>query len=199
MARPFSTQRVFFALWPSAVATERLASLAREVAARTGGRAPPPANLHVTVAFIGEVASERVERLRAIGESVAGKAAPFALTLDCIGTFRRTGITWAGATRVPESLARLARNLFDALAAQGFAVEQRTFSPHVTLARRCRAPEIGTLASSIGWTVTRLALNASASERDGPHYREIVAWPLAASAGPGAAEAADAAPPRSPS
>ena len=193
MARPFSTQRVFFALWPSAAATERLAALAQEVAARTGGRAPPAANMHVTVAFIGEATSERVDALRAIGESVSGNAAPFALSLDFTGTFRRTGITWAGSTRVPEPLARLARNLFDALALQDFAVEDRAFSPHVTLARRCRAPQIGTLATSIDWMATRLALNASESGQDGPHYREIDAWPFAAPA------AADGAPPRSPS
>jgi len=178
VARPFSTVRVFFALWPDADARDRLAALARDVARRTKGRAPSEGNLHVTVAFIGEVTQDRIEALRGIGAIVAARAEPFVLTLDCTGTFRRTGITWAGCARVPPPLAELARNLFDALAAQSFALEQRPFSPHVTLARRCKAPETGSLAAPIGWTVTRLALDASETQSGGPLYRDLATWPL---------------------
>jgi RNA 2',3'-cyclic 3'-phosphodiesterase len=178
VARPFSTLRVFFALWPDADASERLAALAREVAARTGGRAPPSASLHVTLAFIGEVPNQRIDALRAIGAAVAASAAPFALTLDCTGTFRRTGITWAGTSHLPPPLAELARNLFDALAAQDFAVERRPFSPHVTLARRCKAPEVGKLPAPIGWKVARLALDASVSASGALRYRDLATWLL---------------------
>ena len=172
--------RVFFALWPDADARERLAAAARDVAARTKGRAPPAANLHVTLAFIGDVAPGRIGELCAIGASVAASAAPFVLTLDRAGTFRGTGIAWAGASSVPPRLAELARTLADALAAQDFPVEQREFSPHVTLARRCKAPGLASLAVPIGWTVTRLALDASEPGSGGPRYRELATWPLAA-------------------
>jgi 2'-5' RNA ligase len=178
MVRPFSRLRVFFALWPDAHARDRLAALAGEVAARTRGRAPPAENLHVTLAFIGEVPAERVGGLSAIGASIAAGAAPFVLTLDCTGTFRGTGITWAGATGVPTALAELARKLFDALSTQDFAVERRAFSPHVTLARRCKTPDVGTLAAPIGWTVTRLALEASETLSGAPRYRDLATWPL---------------------
>ena len=57
------TARVFFALWPDADARVALAALAREIAARTKGRAPPAANLHMTLAFIGEVPPERIGAL----------------------------------------------------------------------------------------------------------------------------------------
>ena len=82
-----------------------------DVAVRTQGRAPPAANLHVTLAFIGEVAPERIDALCAIGASVAASAAPFVLTLDCAGTFRGTGIAWGGASSLPPPLVDLARNL----------------------------------------------------------------------------------------
>jgi 2'-5' RNA ligase len=180
VARPFSNLRVFFALWPDADARDRLAALAAAVAARTRGRAPPAANLHVTLAFVGEVPAERVAALNPIGALVAARAAPFELTLDCTGTFRRTGITWAGATRLPPQLEGLARSLFDALAAEGFAVDDRPFSPHVTLARRCKAPEIGKLAAPIAWNVTQLVLNASETLSGAPRYRDLAAWPLVA-------------------
>lgn len=178
MARPFSTLRVFFALWPDADARDRLAALARDVAARTKGRAPPPANLHITVAFIGEIAPERVDVLRTVGASVAARAAPFVLRLNCTGTFRGTGITWAGASELPAPLVALARDLSDMLVAQDFAIERRPFSPHVTLARRCKAAEVGNLAPPIGWTATRLALDASETSAGAPRYRDLATWPL---------------------
>ena len=178
MARPSSTVRVFFALWPDAEARDRLAALAKEVAARTRGRAPPATNLHVTLAFIGEVACERIEALAAIGAAIAARATPFVLTLDCRGSYRGTGIAWAGASRVPDALDELVRNLSAALAARDFPVEQRAFSPHVTLSRRSRTPEAGALAAPIGWTVARLALVASETLSGGPHYRDLETWPL---------------------
>ena len=180
MARPHSIVRVFFALWPDADARERLAALATEVAARTQGRAPPAGNLHVTLAFIGDIPIARVDALRVIGASVAARATPFVLTLDCTGTFRGTGITWAGAAHPPERLAELARNLAAALAAQDFAVERRPFSPHVTLARRCKAAEVRSIEAPIQWTVTRLALDASEPRSSAPHYRDLASWPLSA-------------------
>jgi 2'-5' RNA ligase len=79
----------------------------------------------------------------------------------------------------PPELAQLARDLADALSAHDFAIERRTFSPHVTLARRCRAPKVATIAAPITWTVTRLVLNASEQAAGGPDYREVAAWPLA--------------------
>ena len=176
--RTSSTLRVFFALWPDSDARERLAALAGEIAARTNGRAPPTANLHVTLAFVGDVPTERIGALCAIGASVAASAAAFVLTLDRTGTFRGTGITWAGASALPPPLAELARNLTDALAAQDFSVERRPFSAHVTLARRCKASEVGSLAAPIGWTVTRLALDASEPGSGPPRYRDLATWPL---------------------
>lgn len=52
--------RLFFALWPSPAAAERLASAATDAAARLGGRPTRLETLHLTLAFLGEVADERV-------------------------------------------------------------------------------------------------------------------------------------------
>ena len=168
--------RVFFALWPDAAMRAALAELARDVSEQTLGRATPAENLHVTVAFVGDVARERIADLCAIGAAVAGVESPFTLTLDRTGTFRTTAIAWAGVTSMQPPLAQLAGNLNDALAAAGFAVERRPFTPHVTLARRCRNPVGAALAASIAWTVRCVALNASESRPGGQRYRELARW-----------------------
>ena len=99
------------------------------------GSFTPDANLHLTLAFLGEVPEERAapaaEALREAGTR------PFELVFDRAGRFRREGgdIWWAGGPENPALLA-LRRRLARALAERGFALEERRFTPHVTLARR---------------------------------------------------------------
>jgi RNA 2',3'-cyclic 3'-phosphodiesterase len=174
------TRRVFFALWPDMASRERIAAVARDVVQRAGGRAPRAENHHLTLAFVGEVEVVRIPALKSIGELAVRSVQPFALSLDCIGEFHHTGIAWLGCAAVPVELQRLVRALREALAAEGFLVEQRHFRPHLTLARRC-----GTLADAaiapIAWQVERITLTASSLRPAGPRYRELAAWPLFAS------------------
>lgn len=177
--------RLFFAVWPDAPARDALAMLARDVAARAGGRAPAADNLHLTLAFVGEVAADRLAALCAAGAEAAAGVAAFDLALDTVGAFRGSGIAWAGATGVPPALLGLVGRLDERLAARGFPTDTRAFHAHVTLARRCRRTPDAQLPAPIAWTVTRLVLNASELASGGPRYREIGVWPLgAAAAGP---------------
>lgn len=170
--------RLFFALWPDAAARDALGTLALAVAAQARGKSPPAENLHLTVVFLGDIPATRVDALRSMGAREAAIEAPFALTLDRMGTFRGTGIAWVGPSSPPPRLDPFARRLGAALAADGFATERQTFHPHVTLARRCRKPGNATIASPIAWHAARLTLTASDPRADGPRYRDIDAWPL---------------------
>ena len=71
--------RIFFALWPDAGARDALSALARDTAAQTGGRAPSAGNLHLTLAFLGDVAAARIAALHALGPAVAAAVPPFTL------------------------------------------------------------------------------------------------------------------------
>jgi 2'-5' RNA ligase len=178
------TLRVFFAIWPDAAARDALATLASTVAAEAGGRAPAIANLHLTLAFVGEVAAERVEALVAAGLAATAGVPAFELSLDRVGAFRGSGVAWAGASSMPAELAQLVGQLNDALTAQGFPTDPRPFQAHVTLARRCRRQLRANRATPIAWTVAALVLNASDLGSSGPRYRELAAWPLGPRNGP---------------
>jgi len=170
--------RLFFAVVPDAGARAALAALARDVAQAVRGRPPPAENLHLTLAFLGQVSAARRAALAAIGAAAAAAAPPFLLTLDRVGAFRGAGIAWAGADRAPAELLQLVAALNDGLAAAGLPVERRPFHPHVTLARRgTRAPE-GIAPAPLSWRVDRLVLMASDTLSAGPRYREVDAWPL---------------------
>jgi RNA 2',3'-cyclic 3'-phosphodiesterase len=170
--------RVFFAVWPDAPAAAALGVLAGELARRMSGRAPPAANLHLTIAFVGAIPAERVPALQEIGRDAAARAGRFALALDRVGTFRDGGIVWAGATSVPPEITRLAQALSEGLAAAGFAVDPRPFHPHVTLARRCRRAAELAISPPIAWTVTRLVLNVSSLSSSAPRYEDRDGWRL---------------------
>jgi 2'-5' RNA ligase len=170
--------RIFFALWPEAGARDALSALARDTAAQAEGRAPSTGNLHLTLAFLGDVAAARIVALQAIGPAVASAVPPFTLTLDRVDAFGDGGIASAGASAPPRELQRLVQLLTGALAKDGFPTERRAFHPHVTLARRCRRPAgTGTIVS-IAWRVERITLNASERSPRGPRYCELGAWPL---------------------
>lgn len=86
-------------------------------------------NLHLTVIFIGETArgsdaAAAVDRLRADS---------FTLELGGLGAFRG-GILWCGVKENP-ALSRIYESLGAELRRRGFAVENRPFSPHLTVCR----------------------------------------------------------------
>lgn len=164
--------RLFYALWPDAAAREALGALAKRVAAESGGRPVPAANLHLTLAFLGDVPAERVGELARIGGRIASR--PFRLAIDRTGRFRQAGVAWAGPSEVPPALAELQATLDQSLRAAGFAIEARPFAPHVTLARKvARAPQPGAV-EPVAWPVAGFSLVESARERGA--YRDIGRW-----------------------
>ncbi len=169
--------RLFFALWPDAMSRAALARLALEVAHEAQGRAPRSENLHVTLAFVGEVSWARADALLAVGRSVAALAAPFPLALDRVGGTAR-GLAWLAPLSLPERLQRLERSLSEALVASGFALQQRRFRPHVTLARDCARTARRGGVTPIEWQVAHLSLVASTLARGGSEYRDLDRWPL---------------------
>src|SRR5271167_1737069 len=126
-------QRVFFALWPDAPMQAMLAALAREIARESGGRPTAPDLIHLTLAFLGEQQADRVDTLRRVGAGI--RARTFTLTLDAVGGFPRTGIAWLGSNAPQPDLAALQGELAAALRVDGFAIDERPYAPHLTLAR----------------------------------------------------------------
>jgi RNA 2',3'-cyclic 3'-phosphodiesterase len=100
-----------------------------------GSRWVPADQLHLTLAFLGDVGEERVAGLaRALGQV---SAAPFRLRFDRLGCFpsrARPRVLWVGLKPEP-LLISLADRLRELLRASDIPQEERPFSPHITLAR----------------------------------------------------------------
>ncbi|MDR3764522.1 MAG: RNA 2',3'-cyclic phosphodiesterase [Acidobacteriota bacterium] len=124
--------RLFVALDIEEAIQQRLSAYVCELKPRVSGvRFVNNANFHVTLKFLGEVASpeEVTQRLRQI------EHAPVALNFRGAGFFpnpRAPRIFWAGMEA--PLLADLAKKVDTALSGMGFAAEKE-YHPHLTLAR----------------------------------------------------------------
>jgi 2'-5' RNA ligase len=168
-------------LWPDERVRAALATLVREFGAACGGRGVRPANLHVTLAFLGDVPVPRIAST--IGALDGIRAEPFVLELDSCGYWRHNRIVWAGAAQCPLPLRRLVDALAVALQPHGFQREERSYTPHVTLLRDARrAPKTG-LAQSIEWLIEAFVLVQSVRRERMPGYDILKRWPLRYAAG----------------
>ena len=97
-----------------------------------------PRGVHLTLKFLGNIPSKRVAEItEAIEEAVQG-ISPFHLEISGLGAFpglRQARVFWVGIGGEVDKLSKLQQNLDSAFAALGFAKVERSFVPHLTLAR----------------------------------------------------------------
>lgn len=96
----------------------------------------PGDNFHITTKFIGEWPSERLDELKGALGGVA-KRGPITTAIGGFGWFpnpHQPRVLFSGV-KAPEALFGLAQDLDAACAALGVAVETRSYSPHLTLAK----------------------------------------------------------------
>ena len=156
MSPPETRARMFFALWPSPRVARSLAAQARALASQAGGRVTRTDSIHLTLAFLGDIALDRVEQLLALPADVT--SAPFELHLDRLGVWPRNGIGWAAPSGAPDALVELQARLANWLEQAGFRVEARAFVPHVTLVRKATHAVPDLAMPSIAWPVDEFVL-----------------------------------------
>lgn len=129
--------RLFIAVNFDAETRRNILAVQERLQAIGRGNFSLPENLHLTLAFLGEVAPERTAAVRLAMERTV--VPPAKLIFDRTGFFRREGgdLWWIGCAENPV-LAGLHAHLCTQLSDQGFALEHRRFSPHITLARAVR-------------------------------------------------------------
>lgn len=170
-----ATQRLFYALWPEANFQQALWRYGQRMHTAIGGRAVPAENIHLTLAFLGSIAVERIDELRAIGASV--RADRFQLNLTKTGCWKRSAVGWVAPDHVPAPLETLVSELRYRLAGAGFPVDDKPFSPHVTLLRKAKCnAKAESPATPFVWSVDRFVLVRSETLKTGPVYSRIKEW-----------------------
>ena len=97
-----------------------------------------PHGIHLTLKFLGNVPATRVTEITdAINKATQG-ILPFHLEISGLGAFpslKQPRVFWVGVSGELDKLSGLQQNIDSALAALGFAREERPFVAHLTLAR----------------------------------------------------------------
>lgn len=173
--------RLFFALWPVERHREALAVSAAPVVAQIAGRAVPPGNLHVTLAFLGSVPAKTFVELVRVG----GQGSWPAVRLDFtrIEYWARPKVLVAMPASVPAAGQEIVERLWQGVAPLGFARELRPWRPHLTLVRGVQQLppkdlELEPAQSAADEPAWRLALVDSAAHPEGPRYKALADWPL---------------------
>lgn len=147
-----------------------------------------PANIHLTLHFLGDILTGRVDPLREALTVVARNLQPFEIQVRGLGAFpnaRRARVIWVGIDDTTSWLALLHETVGEAITHLGFSPETRAFSPHLTLGRVKReagvtdlrdlgavieATEVGLLGTV---TVEEVVLFQSTLSRGGADYTPL--------------------------
>lgn len=164
--------RVFFAVWPSPQTREQLAAV-RDMLESPKARAVREEDLHLTLAFIGDVPNSRLPALQAAADAVERPTCELVL-----GDFQYFNSCIAlGASRAPAELQAQRRHLLEL--AEPYALRSsapralQAFHPHVTLLRGVRKlPRLPT-APSIRFVASGFVLAQSDLAPSGARYRSI--------------------------
>lgn len=159
-----------------------------------------PDHLHMTLAFLGELAPGRLETVIEAARRTASRHPQAALAFSLIDAFpslKRPRTLWAGVRPGPGAarLERAAADLREELERGGFPPDKRGFVPHVTLGRvrkqRGLRPLLDRTArwredrawDGADFTARELTLIRSRLSSAGPEYSALERFPLAAGGG----------------
>ena len=95
-------------------------------------------NLHLTLKFLGNVPGGEIPKLSGAIARAVTAVRPFELRVAGCGVFPpkgRPNVLWIGVMDVERELAQLYRRMEDECSHVGFPREQRSFHPHLTIAR----------------------------------------------------------------
>jgi len=117
----------------------------------------PPQNVHLTLKFLGDVSSSNLDLIKQMLTAEAAQHQCFEMQAKGIGSFpnsRRPRVIWIGL-QAPAALESLQRGIESASARLGYAADEKSFSPHLTIGRvkqNLSAPEIQRIRSAFEQT-----------------------------------------------
>lgn len=166
--------------------TDAVASVQSELEPASGLRMTDPAQTHLTLKFLGETDSRRVDEIMEALEAAVERAgiAPFEATVEGLGVFPELSyitVVWIGIGSGGDEITTIHESVESALVDRGFDPADHTFTPHATIARVDHAggkehvqqvvtqqdPTIGTM------TVDAITLKESTLTDEGPRYETV--------------------------
>ncbi|BAJ62901.1 RNA 2',3'-cyclic phosphodiesterase [Anaerolinea thermophila] len=152
----------------------------------------PPQNIHLTLKFLGNVSPNNLNTLTQMLRQEALRHSPMQFSVGSLGAFpskQRPRVIWVGV-HAPPALMDLQRCVDQETAVLGYPVEEREYSPHLTLGRvsqNVTALELRQIADALFDThvgdlgvvrVTEIRLYRSDLQPGGSVYTPLFTAPL---------------------
>jgi 2'-5' RNA ligase len=132
-----------------------------------------PANLHVTLRFLGSIDENLVDGIAVRLKKVAARHPPFEARARGLGAFpnvQKANVLWVGVESEP--LVKLQREVEVAMVELGFGKEEKPFHPHVTVGR-VKEGSVGEWSSTAELgvsTVNEIVVYESRTHKSGAEY-----------------------------
>lgn len=97
-----------------------------------------PENMHLTLSFLGDLSTDTITRICEQLDIIGARTRPLSLTVTGLGTFGKrhsTRIIWAGFTGDVKALCELQTGIHLAMDDLGLSLDDKSFSPHMTIGR----------------------------------------------------------------
>lgn len=144
-------------------------------------KAIPSDNFHITLAFLGELPSHKLDTLCTLTDDYLNHAQPHAFDLhvnEC-QYWTGSGILWIGPQNWPEGLTRLHKKLGHIGSQMGQAVQKKSFQPHISLFRGRTPVPKPISAPDFQVHCDQICLYESIQQRNGVRYDPVSSWDLA--------------------
>ena len=176
-----STQRLFLALWPDDKTRDHIDGLSRKLA-DWGGRRVPARNLHITLAFLGDVCDSQTaalcQSLDELPSQSGSQESACTITLDHIGYWRQPRVLWLGCATNPAA-SQLQAGIRRVVRSHELERDPRPWAPHVTVRRNVRRGPQHESIEPLAWTVSEFVLVKSEfSANGGVRYSVVNSWSL---------------------
>jgi 2'-5' RNA ligase len=146
-------------------------------------------SFHLTIKFIGDTATTKVDLISKAAERATSDLGPFDVVVSGAGAFPKSGsakVLWIGIGDPTGKLGVLHNRLDQECATAGIAKEDRSFHPHLTIARLRRiqnTSELTTAHKNLGFdevvvSVKELLVIRSELSSAGSRYTTLSRHPL---------------------
>lgn len=166
-----SSKTVFFALWPDNRQRDRLRDVINSVAKTVEGRVVDRREWHITLVYIGDVPDDQIPYLLERASRI--QVEPFRLSFDKLEFWARPKVACVVAPTIPAELQSLIAALNSIVQDFGVVPNDRTYRPHITVARNARTFSTERLTQRATTEWSRFELMESVRVPGGVTYRPL--------------------------
>jgi RNA 2',3'-cyclic 3'-phosphodiesterase len=165
-------KRLFFALWPDETTRQQCVNVGKAVLTE---HAYPvkPANIHVTLLFLGNIDPDKEERFK---QALATVQVPrMTLCFDKLSFWKKPGILCLTTTELNPGIEKFVETISRVAKGLDIPANERAFKPHVTLVKK--ATKLTPLEfDPINWHSSSFYLVEPVRGSYGIEYRIIEEW-----------------------